>query len=297
MLFADEEGGLWEVEGDDGYQVLPWEAEWDWRGQGWKEVIRVSFLAGSPDGELVLCGFTVRPPDDAVPYPEAMVVFDSDGENGRPVALSFNVGCGPLFDFTMDSRKVFGIPFLGCSPDAEGFLELQSGSGEYDPTDMVDLCSGERSSHGGYLSDGFISSPYSDLVCCGYPPYLIYDMASSEVLLESEDDFHPLIDSWVLPDAGVVSTSTGQILRYADGTEVENPGDPIDFLLALPDGGYLCGLDDGVYLAGMDWDTFEMTDPVPQPDLAGRFWYEICVQNDRAFFQVDDSLFVTPLRR
>jgi len=297
LLFADKEGDLWTVTADGHYQLTPWEPQWDWPGLGWAEVVGISYLTGSSDGELVCCGFTVRSPVDSIPCPEAIVVFDSEGGNGRALALSFNIGCGPLFDFTKDSRSLYGVPFLSCEPDAEGFVEMYSGEQDYEPVDMVNLLTGERSYHDGYLSDGFFTSPLSDIVCCGYPPWVFYDMKSSEALFEINDGYSILIDKWVLPDAGVVSTPSGQVLRYVDGTEVLNSGEPIDFYLVLPDGEYLCGFSDKVFLCGMDWDSFSVVDPVTQIDLEGGNLGNISVQGDHVFFLSSDSLFAAPLRR
>jgi len=297
LLFADTDGELWTVRADNDFELAPWVPQWDWQSLGWTEVVRLSYLTGSADGELVCCGFTVRPTVDSIPFPEAIVVFNSDGSNGRPVALSFNVGCGPLFDFTKDSKSLYGIPILSCGVDAASFLAMHSGDQEYEPADMVNLLTGDRSYHDGYLSDGYFASPYSDIVCCGYPPSVFYDMKSSDALFEINDGYSILIDTWVLPDAGVVSTSSGQVLRYVDGTEVLNPGEPVDVLLCLPDGDYLCGYADKVYLCGMDWESFSITDPVTQNDLAGMNWEGMCVQGDQVFFQRSDSLFTTPLQR
>ena len=297
VLFADTDGDLWTVRADTDYEVEPWEPRWDWQDLGWTEIVSLSYLTGSSDGELVCCGFTVRSPVDSVPCPEAIVVFDSEGVNGRAVALSFNIGCGPLFDFTKDSKSIYGVPILSCEPDAESFIEMYSGDQEYEPADMVNMLSGERSYHDGYLSDGFFASPLSDIVCCGYPPCVFYDMKSSEALFEINDGYSILIDKWVLPDAGVVSTPSGQVLRYVDGTEVLNSGEPIDFYLVLPDGEYLCGFSDKVFLCSMNWENFSLVDPVTQTDLAGRRLSNICVQGDHVFFLSTDSLFAAPLQR
>jgi len=297
LLFADEDGDLWTVRADNDYEVTPWVPQWDWQSLGWTDVVSLSYLTGSADGELVCCGFTVRPPVDSIPFPEAIVVFDSDGGNGRPVALSFNVGCGPLFDFTKDSKNLYGVPILNCEPDAASFLQMYAGNQEYEPADMVNLLTGYRSYHDGYLSDGYFPSPYSDIVCCGYPPCAFYDMKSSETLFEISDGYSILIDTWVLPDAGLVSTASGQVLRYVDGTEFLNPGKPVDIVLCLPDGEYLCRDADKVFLCSIDWDSFSVTDPVAQDDLTGMSWEDINVQGDQIFFQRSDSLFATPLRR
>lgn len=296
MLFADIDGGLWTVRAENDYEVVPWEPMWNWQESGWTEIVSLSYLTGSSDGELVCCGFTVRSPVDSIPCPEAIVVFDSDGGNGRAVALSFNIGCGPLFEFTKDSKNIYGVPILNCEPDAESFVEMYSGDQDYEPADMINLLTGERTYHG-YLSDGFFASPFSDIVCCGYPPCVFYDMNSSEALFEINDGYSFLIDTWVLPDAGVVSTDSGQVLRYVDGTEVLNPGEPVEFFLCLPDGDYLCGYEDKVFLCGMDWESFSIDDPVTQPDLAGRRCFNISVQGDHVFFLSADSLFAAPLQR
>lgn len=294
VLFVDNNSDFWTVSCDSPGEKEEWLSFWDHSAHGWADVIRVSWLSGAWNGERICYAVTVTSGRD-VHAPEMVLVCDSDGSNAEPVVLSFNVGSGPQFDFTMDSQFLYGNPLLSCSPDVKSYVELTEGSSELPPADMIEIATGERS-YRGVLSDGYYACPFSDILSgASYPPSMIYDMNSSEVLLEVSDDESPVIDKWVLPDAGLVISRDGQFLRYADGSEVRNPGEDITVYAMLGDGRYFYSFNNGetVFLAEINWDSFKGLNPVEQPGLAGilRRWGSLAVQDEVLYFVNSDSIF------
>ncbi len=296
VLFVDNNSDFWTVSCDLPGEKEEWLSFWDHSAHGWADIIRVSWLSGSWNGERVCYAVTVTTGED-VHAPEMVLVCDSDGSNAEPVVLSFNVGSSPRFDFTMDSRFLYGNLILSCSPDVKSYVELTEGSSEFPTADMIEIATEERSYHG-VLSDGYYACPFSDIVSCASdPPSVIYDMNSSEVLLEVSDDESPVIDRWVLPDAGLVSSDDSQFLRYSGGREILNTGDKITVYAVVGDGRYLYSRDnaDAIFLAGIDWDNFQPFNPVEQPGLTGyirsRSRRAYAVQGDVLYFLRSDSLF------
>lgn len=295
VLFVDNDSNFWTVSCDSPGEKEEWLSSWDYSADGWGNVIRVSWLSGSWDGERICYAVTVTA-GECIHVPEMVLICDSDGSNAEPVALSCDVGSGPQFDFTMDSRYLYGNPILYCSPDPESYIEPITSREEYPPADMIEISTGERSYHSGVLSDGYYPCPFSDIVSgASYPPSMIYDMNSSEVLLEVSDDESPIIDKWVLPDAGLATRGGSQFLRYSDGTEISNPREEITVYAMLADGRYFYSFDDGdtVFLAEINWDSFKGLNPVEQPGLAGilRRRGSFAVQDDVLYFLSSDSLF------
>ena len=295
VLYVDSDSNFWTVSCSSPGEKREWFSFWDYAEDGWLDVIRVSLLSGSPDGEKICFGVTVTA-GAKIHVPEMILVCNSDGTDARPIALSMNVGSGPEFDFTMDSRFLYGSPLLSCLPSCESFIELSEGFHELPQADMIEIDTGERIDHGAALSDGFYSCHYSDLVCGGsYPPYMIYDMAASEVLLEVPDEETPILDQWVLPDAGLVIIGGIQFLRYSDGTLVENPGDAVSVFALMEDGRYLYSFNRGetVFCSEIDWSTFSGIDPVEQSGLGGILTNRgpFVVQDEVFYFTRADSLF------
>ncbi len=294
VLFVDNNSDFWAVSCDLPGEKEEWLSFRDHSAYGWADVIRVSWLSGSWNGEKICYAVTVTAGED-VHAPELVLVCESDGSNAEPVALSFNVGSGPQFDFTMDSRFLYGNPLLSCSPDVNSYVELTEGSSELPWADMIEIATGERSYHG-VLSDGYYACSFSDIVSgASYPPSVIYDMNSSKVLFEVSGDESPVIDMWVLPDAGLVTIGDNQFLRYSDGREILNTGDEITVYAVVGDGRYLYSQDnaDAIFLAEIDWDNFQTFNPVEQPGLTGfiRRHGAYAVQGDVLYFLRSDSLF------
>ncbi|MBN2586698.1 MAG: hypothetical protein JXA64_01280 [Candidatus Fermentibacteraceae bacterium] len=259
--------------------------DWGTALDGWGSLSRVGSLAGSPDGRFLCFTQVVAVPDEYysddaqyIPYPEIVAVCRSDGTSLRVMGLSFDVGSGPHFAFTGDSRFVYGGPWLECLPTPADFIEYFSGdgTGRLEPWLMMDVDTGERSGDPSVIGDGFIENPYSDLVAAGwYPPNTIVDIRTQEVLLEDTSSSSPaIVEQWVLPDAGLARTDDGrQVLRYADGRETVNPGPRVDVYCGLADGRYIFTEDGGesVMLGGIDWSDFSSTWSVPLHSLDGLY--------------------------
>ena len=257
--------------------------DWSPREHGWKFSGNDGLLRASPDGSTIL--FTrnllvpdALQPDDCVPGPVGVFLCDPDGGNTRLVALSMEVGGGPDFQFTRDGSRFYGSPILPCPPTPEGMVEYWTGMmrGSPEPASpgyLVSTADGSRSGgSGGFLGDGFFPNPWSDLAACGaWPPDMMANAATGEVLLELPFDGSlpcVIIENWVLPDAGLSHDDLGQILRYADGRTVRNPGPDIAVHGRLSDGRFLVsyGHRGPLLTAAADWETFTVT---PEDTLHG----------------------------
>jgi len=243
---------------------------WDWSGE-------VMLLESSPDGSLVCLGLRVGLPDSLHPDghyamdPILLVVCAADGSDARPLGLTLLVGGGPRFEFTADSRFLYGSPLLDCDPHPRAYRSalmegMPSSSGQH----LIEVAAGSRSgSCAGPLADGFIPCPWSDLAAAGaYPPDLIVDVTSGEVLVEDSTG-GGILHEWVLPNAGLAWEDNRQVLRFADGRTWTNPGEEIRVHLRLDDGRYLFsrGPSREVYLGEIEWRDFSAAGAVRLPDL------------------------------
>lgn len=278
VLFIDASGDLCRVDIDEPLQVEQLTGLTDAGEAGWANPGQLSLLRLSPDGSRIFYGQQVFVPDSLqdpernVLGPVCLFTAEPDGSGGRIIALSFLVGCGPQFDFSEDSRFIYGYPLLNCAPHPEEYLAYWRaqfwGDGEVDPLYdgyLIDLDTGGRS--GGVdtlISDGYYPNPRSDLVAAGcYPPGIIADAITGEILLNVPGS-HGAIESWVLPDAGLAGTDSVQVLRYADGRVTVNCGEEIVVYAWLAEGRYLFGPGDydTVFIGDIDWDTFTAVDPL-----------------------------------
>ncbi len=244
----------------------PLDIDWDPAEAGWEWTGKALLLRASPDGTRILLGLCVGIPDSVRPEgvpvmdPMLLVVCSDDGTDARPLALTMQVGGGPRFDFTSDSRSVYGTPILDCPPDPEAYMEqLAQGLPTTADTHLIDICTGsQRGDCAGLLADGFLPDPFSDLVAAGArPPDLLLDVTTGEVLLEDSTG-GGIIHRWVLPGAGLAREGGNQIVRFAEGRETRNPGGEVRVHLRLEDGRYLYSRGGGedVLLGGIDWSDF-----------------------------------------
>ncbi len=270
-----EDGRIYYIDTDERIRIADTgdpEVSWSYASEyspvmdGWGYVGTVRGLMLSPDGstlcwlEQVTVPDELQPEEGYVPGPICIVAATPDGADGRILGLSFDVGGGPGFSFTRDSRYVFGSPLLDCPPNPEDYVAYFADEAEYEGMEgfMIDVVTGERSGgRGDLLGDGFNPNPWSDLVASGwYPPNMIADVTTGEVLLEDTTVNTPaIISTWVLPDAGLARSTDGQVLRYADGREVPVPGGEISFYGAVGEGDYLFSMDGGetLLLGGINW--------------------------------------------
>lgn len=282
LIYASDSGTMHLINPDYSGDPISMVIDWGMQLQDWRPG-RVSSLQGSPGGTMVCFTQTAGIPEkyttaqsQHIPYPELVAVCRSDGTEPRVLGLSFNVGSGPHFAFTQDSRFVYGNPWLECRPTPEDFIEFFSGdgSGEMEPWLLVNLDTGELSGDPGVIADGFSSNPWSDLVAAGwYPPSTIVEITTQEILLRDTSVNSPaIISQWVLPDGGLAMTPSGeQVLRFTDGSEVANPGDRLDIYCRLQDGRYIFTGDSGetVLLGDIDWSDFSSVQAVEIPWMQG----------------------------
>jgi hypothetical protein len=210
-----------------------------------------------------------------------VVVCRRDGSESRAVAISQEVGGGPNFDFTTDSRYLYGQPLFRCEPTAEGYLEFMRSIREdgwedgwaIQPFASIDLISGARLGRRGPLSDGYEPNPLSDLVAGGcFPPNAIVRMPETEVLVDLGIPSDTELGSWVLPEACLAWRDGRQGLLHSDGSFVPSPSaDEIEVYCCLPTGDYFYSVDEGstIRFGAIDWETFTGNEYVFVPDLEG----------------------------
>ncbi|MFO8184197.1 MAG: hypothetical protein R6U39_08495 [Candidatus Aegiribacteria sp.] len=284
VIYVSDTGELRTIDPDYSGDPINMAIDWGMQLQDWRPG-RVSSLQGNPGGTMICFTQTAGVPEEYytderqnIPYPEIVAVCRSDGTAPRILGLSFDVGSGPHFAFTQDSRFVYGGPWLECRPTPADFIEFFAGdgSGEMEPWLLVDLDTGERSGDPGVIGDGFNGNPWSDLAAAGwYPPNTIVDITTQEILLRDTSVNSPaIISQWVLPDGGLAMTSSGeQVLRLADGSEWINPGDRINIYCRLQDGRYIFTRDSGetVLVGGIDWSDFSSVPAVEIPWMEGLY--------------------------
>ncbi len=282
IVFIDNDCILCTVSPWNPMEVSELEIQWGDQLDEWGDTGHLLSLSGNSDGSLICFAQFVRIPDEliidseyVVPVPLLVTVCGSDGSDARVIGLSVDVGGGPQFDFSRDSRFVFGHPFQMCLPSPVDYARYHEEGEHLEDFMMVDLLTGERSGNPSKISDGYYLNPYSDLAAAGcYPSDLIIDIVTREILLEDTCIDHPtIIGTWVLPDAGLAGSNGEQVLRYSSGRETVNPGTNLRVFCMIPDGRYVFSTDGGdtVMLGLINWDTFETPGAIELPELAGLY--------------------------
>lgn len=244
LLFVDD-GCIYRISISDPSSVRPFDCDWDAEAIGWSHPTNTLLQAKSSCGSLVCFTQQIRYPDSlqtyetTIPGPVAVVVSNADGSNARIVTLSFDIGSGPDFSFTSDSKYIFGGPDIYCLPTPEHFAAYVV---REDDSQVLR----------GYLIDVETGARSDDDEC----------VMTHEILFErSNAGSSERINRWVLPDAGLASRDGTQVLLYSDGTEVTNPGNEISFYAALSDGRSVFSYDNNgralPQLGNIDWDTFK----------------------------------------
>ena len=274
VLFIDADGQLTLVSIDVPMKTRSFLNDWNPEEYGWANPGMIICYDLSPDEEHICFSQRVSVPDNLqtgeqyIPEPVLVAVCRTDGTGSKLLVLSFEGSEGPHFRFTQDSRHIFGSILLECPATPEGFASYVTRDNDDDLIEgyIVDIHDDTRS--GGnrdFLGDGFYKNPWSNLIAAGsYPTDMIADVVTREVFLQdTTNSGQQIIYAWVLPDAGLAENDNQQILRYSDGTEVINPGEPISVFGRLEDGRYIFsrgGDSHTVLLGHIDWTDFSCTD-------------------------------------
>ncbi len=274
VLYINGDGQLTLVSIDDPMKTTSFLNDWNPEEYGWASPGRISNFVLSPDGEYICFCQQVSVPDSLqtgeqyIPGPVLVAVCRTDGTGCRILALSFDVGGGPHFSFTQDSRYIFGSPLMDCSPTPPNFASFITRDNDDNLIEgfMIDIQDGTRSGgNGSILGDGFYKNPWSNLIAAGsYPTNMIADVVTGEVFMhDTTYSDNEIIYTWVLPDAGLAENNNQQILRYSDGTEVINSGEPISVFGRLEDGRYIYsrgGISHTILLGHIDWTDFSCSE-------------------------------------
>ncbi|OPL17753.1 MAG: hypothetical protein AVO35_08820 [Candidatus Aegiribacteria sp. MLS_C] len=276
VLFVGPDESIRSVDPDDPASVEIISCDWEEGTPEWTGNTNTLLQASSPDGSTICFTQQVRFPDSMqiegtfIPGPVIVVLCGPDGSNARIASLSLDIGTSPSFDFTSDSGYLFGGVLLGCRPTPEDFAAYVTRHDDSNVISgyLIDTGTAERT--GGpdtLVNDGYFVNPWSDLAATGgYPASMVIDVVSREMIFEDPYPGHSgVVCSWVLPDAWLAEKNGVQVLRYADGTRIVNPGASLRVLAAFPDGEYVFSTDDSpedIMLGNMDWEEFESPDAV-----------------------------------
>jgi len=268
-------------------ESTPWPLAWSYLNDGWDGAGPVLSLAVSPSGRWVCFAQCVWLEDehaieqllfgsaDAV----AVVLCSMDGNWAKCVALSHLVGSGPQYDFTTDSRRIVGQPWIRCEPDAQHYVEYASKAWEIPPVERynyIRVPSGERGWQDDLeVWDGYWKCPYSDnfrIENNWYAVHRFSNFQTAEVLGEYEtpDGRDCLLSGWVLQDALLTTPGENQGLLYVDGTLNPAAEPSWEVYCWLPDGTYVFSNDAGksISYGKVDWPSFTVDWWVERRDLA-----------------------------
>lgn len=294
VLCTDTHGGFFTVSLPSG-ERRPWVSSWQPEEAGWEIREGYSYdgfvfaLDSSPDKEHVVFAQGVWLPE-SYGVPDDMeglrgcfvvVVCDVDGMDAVPVAIGVEVGGGPQYSFTSDSRRLVGQPFYPCKPTPDGYAELLRRGWDAPPPvppfDFYDVETGERGAIPGLeIGDGYWKCPYSDnfrIENNWYMEHVFSSFATGGVsgsYSVPEDADGGYIRGWILPDAVLMEGNESWKVLHVDGS-VENGPSIYDWDLYcwLPDGSYLFTRDGGatVLHGNVDWTTGETSDVKICPGL------------------------------
>lgn len=293
VLCTDPHGGFFTIALPSG-ERKPWVPSWRPEEAGWETRERCSFdgfvfaLEVSPDLRHVVFAQGVWLPEryEVPEYLEGMrgcfvaVVCDADGSDGIPVAIGVEVGGGPQYSFTADSRRLVGQPFFPCIPTPEGYAEfLRAGwdSPTIPPFDYYEIATGVRGTIPGLeIGDGYWKCPYSDNFRIENNWYMEHDFSSFATggvtgsYSVPEDADGGYIRGWILPDAVLMEGNERWKVLHVDGSVEDGPSIyEWDMYCWLPDGSYLFTRDGGatVLHGNVDWTTGEASDVTICPGL------------------------------
>ena len=280
VVFVNSNGTLSSVNVDDPFNTIPIQIGWLPDDDGWDGPGEIKFMKSSSNGELICIGIQVAVPDSvlqvglSMPDPVVMIVCNSLGEDAQVIGVTEDFGEEFSFDFTMDSRLLYGAGLLPCNSDPESYFAYHLGdeSSSISPYDVVDLEEGVRFSTSGIIRDRFISNRWSDLIAAGAEPLgVIADMTTFSIVHEDSAASSATIEQWIEPDAGLAQMGERQIIRFSDGTVYENQEEPFIILCRLSEGHYLFTRNGGETISTgiIDWSIFAEEESTEMTELAG----------------------------
>jgi len=280
VIFVNTTGSLSFVNIQDPFNTSPFTVDWTAADNGWAGPEKIRLLKSSPDGNLVCIAVQVSIPDSVInrglsmPEPIVIVVCNSSGSGARAVGVTTDSGNVLSFDFTQDSRLLYGAGFLPCLPNSEAYFAYYLGdeSSSLRRFNVIDLEENARFSANGLIGEYFISNPWSDLISAGDEPLtLMVDMATFSVVFEDSTLISPVVEQWVEPDAGLAMLDSLQIIRLADGTVFVNQEAPFIILCRSSEGNYIFTRDEGeTFRRGtVSWSIFAEEETTELTELAG----------------------------
>ncbi|MFO7626165.1 MAG: hypothetical protein R6V62_02760 [Candidatus Fermentibacteraceae bacterium] len=273
VLLIDGEGAGYTLNLDTGL-TIPWSPSWSPGEDGWEDDGYIFATELSPDGNHLLILQGVYAPD-RYGFPEGYDVMRSailvilsrpDGSGATPVAVSVAAGSGPDYAFTTDSRFIVGGPMFNCEPTPDAYsalLRSDSGSFTMEPVNRITVSTGERSFIADLdISDGFWKCPYSDwmrLENNWYAEHTFSNLVTGGVAgFFRVPGGEAWVHGWVLEDALLITTRTGQGILHVDGSFIPCPSGTWDVLSWLPDGRFIYDRNESgrLVLGEVDWETF-----------------------------------------
>lgn len=280
IVFINSNGVLASVNINDPFNTEPFSIGWTPEDNGWSGTGEIKLLKSSPDGNLVCLAIQVSIPDSVLnrgltlPEPIVIIVCNSSGGGAQVVGVTSDFSNELSFDFTQDSRLLYGAGFLPCNPDPESYFGHYLGdeSSSLRPFDLLDLEEGARFSSNGIIGYYFAGNPWSDLIASGPAPLTtIADIAVFSIVFQDSTLTSPVIDQWVEPDAGLAQIDGRQIIRLSDGTVYENQEDPYLILCRISEGNYIFSRNQGetIRTGRVNWSTFEEQETTELTELIG----------------------------
>jgi len=280
VVFINSNGVLSSVNIDDPFNTESFSVGWVPEDDGWSGTGEIKLLKSSPDGNLVCLAIQVSIPDSvlnrglSMPEPIVIIVCNAAGGGAQVVGVTTDSGNKLSFDFTQDSRLLYGAGFLPCNPDLESYFGHYLGdeSSSLRPFDLIDLEEGARFSSNGIIGDYFTGNPWSDLIASGPAPLTtIADIAVFSIIFQDSTLTSPVIDQWIEPDAGLAQIDGPQIIRFSDGTIYESQEEPFLILCRISEGNYIFSRNQGesIRRGRVNWSTFEEQETTELTELMG----------------------------
>lgn len=275
-----------------GGERKPWQGRWNAQAAGWATEGHIATLSVSPNGKWVCYCVGVSLPEkytlqyEGMRYALAVVLAHADGTEANCVALSIEVGGGPEFDFTQDSKRLFGAPFLPCPPTPEeyaAYINADSDSRLLPDFNCIETGTGMPCSIPDLdVGDGFWKCPYSDNYRIENNWYAEHNFSSFATgglsgSYTTPNEVDCRVFGWVLPDAMLIEVEGQTGLLYTNGEFAAAPWSGMQVYCWLPDGTYLLREYETspVVHAWVDWDTWSVDDGVTVRDFPEADWVDV----------------------